>query len=119
MRFLLCRVAIFVVLPLSPLSNRVTHGQPALFRRASQGKQHTVTLTWKASPSRVAGYNVYRKTAAESDYRKINSSLVEGITYKDNTVERGVTYHYAVRAVDAQGRESVNSTEFTIAVPQN
>jgi hypothetical protein len=61
MRFLLCRVAIFVVLPLSPLSNRVTHGQPALFRRASQGKQHTVTLTWKASPSRVAGYNVYRK----------------------------------------------------------
>jgi hypothetical protein len=113
------QVAIFVILLLSVLSNRVTHGQPVPFRPPAPGKQHTVTLTWKASPSHVAGYNVYRKTAAESDYRRINSSLVEAVTYKDNTVESGSTYHYAVRAVDSQGRESVNSVEFTIAVPQN
>ena len=119
MRSSLRRAAIFFVLLLSSLSCPISHGQPGLFWRATQSKRHTVTLTWKASPSRVAGYNVYRKTAAQSDYRKINSSLVDGVTYKDNTVESGATYHYAVRAVDAQGRESVNSTEFTITVPQN
>ena len=62
------------------------------------------------------GYSGYRKSKSERDYRKINSPPVQGLPYTHNTVESGVTYHYVVRA-DAQGRESVNSIEFTPAVP--
>lgn len=119
MRSWLRQVAIWVVLLLIVLPNTGTYGHPRPLPQPAQGRQHTVTLTWKASPSRVSGYNVYRKTASESNYRKINSSLVQGVSYKDNTVESGATYHYVIRAVDSEGRESVNSGEFTLAVPQN
>jgi fibronectin type 3 domain-containing protein len=111
------RVAIFVVLLLNFQSILMVYGQPAPVRMPAPAKQHTVTLTWKASPSHVAGYNVYRRAEPEIDYRKINSSLVSGLTYLDNTVKNGVTYHYAVRSVDAQGHESVNSQEFTVVIP--
>jgi fibronectin type 3 domain-containing protein len=83
----------------------------------TDGKAHTVTLTWKASPSQVPGYNVYRKSKSETDYRKINPTLVEGLKYIDSSVESGATYHYVVRAVDAKGHESANSQEFTVVIP--
>lgn len=111
------RVAVFIVLLLNLQSLRVANGQPVLVRMPASAKQHSVTLNWKASPSRVAGYNVYRKSASETDYRKINSSPVAALTYTDEKVESGATYHYVVRAVDAQGHESVNSQEFTVVIP--
>ena len=104
-----------MLLPAAP-SLTATNAPPASSRPTAR-KPHTVTLTWDASPSHVPGYNVYRKSKSERDYRKINSSPVQGLTYTDNTVESGVTYHYVVRAVDAQGRESVNSQAFTVVIP--
>ena len=50
------------------------------------GKTHKVRLTWEASSS------------------KMNPSLVRGLTYTDDTVESGVTYHHVARAADALGR---------------
>jgi hypothetical protein len=83
----------------------------------ASGEKHKVTLTWKGSTSHVAGYNVYRSTAPGGNYVKINTSLVQGLTYIDNTVESGKTYYYATRAVDARGHESVNSNETSAAIP--
>ena len=80
--------------------------------------KHSVTLTWKASTSTVAGYNVYRSTVKGRDYVKINVALVTGQTsYKDETVQSGTTYYYVTRAVDAQGRESLDSAEVVARVP--
>jgi fibronectin type 3 domain-containing protein len=113
----LCTLAVFAILLTNAQSLPATNAQPAPSPLSPAGKPHTVTLTWKASPTRVPGYNVYRKSSSETEYRKINSSLVGGLTYTDAAVESGATYHYMVRAVDADGRESVNSHEFTVAVP--
>jgi fibronectin type 3 domain-containing protein len=77
-----------------------------------------VTLTWKASTSTVAGYNVYRSTVKGRDYVKINVALVTGQTsYKDETVQSGTTYYYVTRAVDAKGKESADSNVTTVVVP--
>jgi fibronectin type 3 domain-containing protein len=93
------------------------NGQSARVRKQASDKTHTATLTWKPSSSHVAGYNVYRSEVSGQKYQKINSSLVKGLTYKDNTVLKGVTYYYVTRAVDDQGRESENSNETIVSVP--
>jgi hypothetical protein len=110
-------IAVLVVLLLSVQWFRVTNGQPAVLRQQASGKKHTVTLTWKASSSRVAGYNVYRSVTPGGNYLRMNSSLVQGLTYTDNTVVSGVTYYYVTRAVDDRGHESVNSNETSAVIP--
>jgi fibronectin type 3 domain-containing protein len=111
------KVAMIAVLLSSTQSLLAINAQPAPSGLPTDSKPHTVTLTWKASLSHVSGYNVYRKSKSETDHRKINSSLVQGLKYVDNSVESGATYHYVVRAVDAEGHESVNSQEFTVVIP--
>ena len=97
-------IAVLVVLLLSVQWFRVTNGQPAELRQQAPGKTHSVTLTWKASSSKVAGYNVYRSVTSGGNYVRINSSLVQGLAYTDNTVMSGVTYYYVTRAVDDRAR---------------
>jgi len=110
-------IAVLVVLLLSVEWCRVTNGQPAVIRLQALRKTHTVRLTWEASISQVAGYNVYRSTTPGGNYVRINTSLVQGLTYTDNAVAIGVTYYYVARAVDARGYESVNSKETSAAIP--
>jgi hypothetical protein len=111
------KIAVIAVLLPSAQSLLAIKALPALSGLPTGAKPHTATLTWKASPSHVPGYNVYRKSKSETDYRKINPSLVQGLKYIDSSVESGATYHYVVRAVDAEGHESANSHEFTVAIP--
>ncbi len=79
--------------------------------------QHSASLTWNASTSTVAGYNVYRSTVSGSGYTKINSSLITTLTYTDSTVQSGTTYFYVTTAVDSSGSESANSNEVIAAIP--
>jgi hypothetical protein len=79
--------------------------------------QHSVTLTWNASTSTVAGYNVYRSTVSGGPYVKINSSLVTALNYTDSTVQSGTTYYYVTTAVDSSGNESVFSNEVSATIP--
>lgn len=78
--------------------------------------QYSVSLSWTASTSSVAGYNVYRGTTPGS-YSKINPSLDANSTYTDGTVASGVTYYYAATAVNSSGQESGYSTPVEVAVP--
>ena len=110
-------IAVLFVLLLSVQWLLVTNRQPGLLPLQASGKSHRVRLTWEASPSKVAGYNVYRSTTGGSDYVKINSFPVQELTYTDDTVESGVTYRYVIRAADALGNESANSPEFTVTIP--
>jgi len=92
-------------------------GEPAVLQQQASGKTHSATLTWKASSSQVAGYNVYRSITSGKNYQRINSSLVRGLTYQDKAVVSGATYYYVTRAVDAQGHESANSNETSVSIP--
>jgi hypothetical protein len=78
---------------------------------------HTVDLSWQASTSTVAGYNVYRGVAAGGPYTKLNSSLVTGTSYIDSAVQAGQTYYYVATALDANNNESVYSNQATAVVP--
>lgn len=83
-----------------------------------QSSQPWVTLSWTASTSSVAGYNVYRSTVSGGPYTIIlNSSLVAGLSYTDSTVQAGVTYYYVVAAVSASGVESSYSNQASATVP--
>ena len=79
--------------------------------------QHTVTLTWTASPSSVSGYNVYRGTLSGGPYTRINAALEAATNYVDNTVQSGTTYYYVVTAEASSGVESSFSNPVTAVVP--
>ncbi len=79
--------------------------------------QHSVALTWSASPSTVAGYNVYRTTTTGQNYVKINPSLVPALDYTDSTVQSSTTYYYVTTAVDSSGNESAYSNEAPAPIP--
>jgi hypothetical protein len=110
-------IAVLVVLLLSALWVRMTSGLSSAIRLQSHGTTHTVALKWRPSSSHVVGYNVYRSTTPAGNYIQINSSLVQGVTFTDKTVESGLTYYYVTRAVDVVGHESVNSNEARASIP--
>jgi uncharacterized membrane protein len=79
---------------------------------------HSVRLTWKASTSPVAGYNIYRSTAPSNFTEpKLNSTPVTDTSFIDTTVESNKTYYYAAKAVDAQGKESPVSNVAQANIP--
>ena len=79
--------------------------------------QHSVNLSWTASTSTVAGYNVYRRTSLTASYSKLNSTLNTTATFTDSSVQSGQTYYYSTTAVDANGNESIHSNEIQVVVP--
>lgn len=82
-----------------------------------QPTQHSASLSWTPSTSTVAGYNVYRGTQSGGPYTRINTSLLPGTSYSDNSVQSGLVYFYVVTAVDANSQESSYSNEATAVIP--
>jgi len=80
-------------------------------------QQHVVNLTWAASTSTVAGYNVYRGTQSGGPYARVNSSLNTATNYADSSVQSGQVYFYVATAVDSSSNESAYSGEVAAAVP--
>ncbi len=63
----------------------------------------SVNVSWDAAASATAGYDVFRRTSAQTSFdftAPINgASPVTATTYEDTTTVRGTTYVYAVRSV--------------------
>jgi len=79
--------------------------------------QYSVNLFWN-SASDVVGYNVYRSTASNGTFSKINSTLDSGTAYTDSGVVSGQTYYYAATSVNQSGQESTRSTPpVQVAIP--
>jgi fibronectin type 3 domain-containing protein len=78
---------------------------------------HVADLSWQASTSSVAGYNIYRGTVSGGPYTKLNASLIGATTYSDTTVQAGQTYYYVATAVDSSNNESTYSTQASAVVP--
>lgn len=78
---------------------------------------HSVQLSWTASTSsNISGYNMYRGPAATGPFNQINSSLIAGTTYTDNSLVDGQTYYYEATAVDSNNQESAKSTPAAQAI---
>lgn len=78
---------------------------------------HSATLSWIASTSSVAGYNIYRSSVSGGPYTKMNSSLVTLLTYTDTAVLAGLTYYYVATSVNASNAESIYSNEISATIP--
>jgi hypothetical protein len=78
---------------------------------------HTVSLNWTASTTPNVNYNVYRSATSGGPYTKLNSVLVNGVSYTDSAVLPGQTYYYVTTAVDSNNNESVYSNSATAAIP--
>jgi len=78
---------------------------------------HAVSLSWAASTSTVAGYNVYRGGQSGGPYTLLNSALLSRTTYTDASVQPGQTYYYVATAMDSARLESQYSNQVQAAVP--
>lgn len=87
------------------------------FALSSLGQGHSVTISWTASTSKVAGYNVYGGTTSGGPYKLVNKVLVLTTSYTDTNVQSGKTYYYVVTAVNPLGIESNSSKEISATVP--
>ena len=76
---------------------------------SSAGDPPVVTISWDASSGAIVRYEVERTqvadSSADSDYTDVLPNSLQ-TTRTDNTVTRGQTYYYRVRAVDVESRES-------------
>ncbi len=81
----------------------------------------TIMVMWApVTTGGVAGYHVYRATSAGGPFTKVTSSPIPTtgpLQYTDSNVQPGVTYYYAVTAVDGAGNESPLSAVVSAAVP--
>ncbi len=89
-----------------------------VFAQNGSDKPHSVTITWNASSSPVAGYNVYRALPPATPV-KLTKKVVAGTRYIDKAVRAGQTYSYSVTAVDIKGVESAPSGIITVTIPSD
>ncbi len=92
---------------------------------APDGTAHA-QLSWTASTSTgVAGYNVYRATAAGGPYAKVNGTPIAATAYDDTSVTLGGNYWYRVRAVaggvtpELDGLDSNTANVSVLAMPSS
>jgi fibronectin type 3 domain-containing protein len=107
----------FILLSLAALSLLAGCGKVrSVFARREPDNPHSVTLSWDASKTPVAGYNVYREFQYGGPV-KLTSAAVAGTEFKDTTVAAGRTYSYYVTSVDLKGVESKPSEKIWVTVP--
>jgi hypothetical protein len=99
---------------LSIASNATNSPAPESLAGIGTVTNYSVSLWWNASTN-VAGYNVYRSTAANGTYAKVNPNLDAGTAYTDSTVASGQTYYYEATSVNSSGQESSRSTPPVVA----
>lgn len=81
------------------------------------GQKPFVDLTWTPDTDPdLEGYNVYRRQGT-GDWEKLNSRPVKTPSYRDEHIQSGRTYSYAVSAIDARGNQSQRSAPASEAVP--
>ena len=70
----------------------------------------SIDLEWTAAEDNVEiyAYDLYRSTDGEN-FTKIHRELAPGLTYRDETVERGLLYYYYVVAIDTSFNPSLPS----------
>ncbi len=71
-----------------------------------------IFLTWNENKERdLAGYYVYRSRRTGKEFERLTDKPINRSTYSDEKVKPGVSYSYAITAVDTSGNESPMSKE--------
>jgi fibronectin type 3 domain-containing protein len=83
----------------------------------AQTAEHSVSLSWSPSSSTVIGYFVYRSAGSNVSFSRLNATPDTSMAYTDDTVSNGVTYYYAVTAVDSNDVESTLSNQVSVQIP--
>jgi Abnormal spindle-like microcephaly-assoc'd, ASPM-SPD-2-Hydin len=78
---------------------------------------HSVALSWNASSSAVAGYNVYVSASSGGPYSLVNTSPVPSTGFIDTNVQAGATYHFYITSVSSSYQESAPSASVQASVP--
>jgi hypothetical protein len=97
----------------------VPRGLEAVATSGENGSAPAIDLSWLPnSETDLAGYIVYRRDPwTDATWHRISNQPAVGPGFHDSDVKPGLTYTYAVTAVDRDGRESARSTETSDAVP--
>jgi len=78
---------------------------------------NAITLSWLADPvTNPVGYHLYRSNTPGTGYAQLASLNSANLTFQDEKLTSGVNYYYVIRALNANGQESLSSQEAT-AVP--
>lgn len=100
--------------------NSSAQNTPAVANVSGTGgssSQRRVVLQWKSSTSSVSGYNIYRSTISGGPYSRINASVNASTSFVDDSVQRGRTYFYVIKAVNSKGWQSRYSNQVKATVP--
>lgn len=82
------------------------------------GQKPFIDLTWTPNLDLdLDGYNVYRQEQGTSNWVKLNSSPAKTPSFRDEAVQQGKTYAYAVSAIDARRNESGRSAVASETIP--
>jgi len=77
-----------------------------------------IALRWDRNPEPdIAGYDVYRREKKEQSFRKLNTQLIEGLYFLDDSAELQKAYFYRLKALDTSParRESDFSKEVEVS----
>jgi fibronectin type 3 domain-containing protein len=86
---------------------------------SAPGKLHSVTITWKASVSKVNGYHVYRSDGPDAPPGLLAAIDADATQYVDRGAEAGHTYYYSVKSVGVDGTESLFSDKVAAKIPRD
>jgi hypothetical protein len=81
-------------------------------------EEKTIDLSWQPDTEKdLAGYFVYR-AGSDGEWKRISGPQpLEGPAFRDQRVEPGHSYQYAVTAIDLTGHESNRSAEAQESIP--
>lgn len=95
----------------------ITPPDPPRNFRALNDEGFRAELSWNATTSTDADhYRVYRKQINEDEFLEIGHIPVTQRRMRDEDIQRGETYVYAVSAVDTSGNESELTTPDTLLI---
>ena len=109
-------VSVILALLLSVAWFLVTSGVAATPQSFFRPTTHTTKLTWTASTTPGATYNVYRMCESTGNYELLNTTPITGLTFTDTHPENGETYTYYATAVSGSN-ESARSNPARAAIP--
>jgi hypothetical protein len=109
-------VSVLFALALSVTWFLVTSGIAAAPRLFSSRQQHTVKLTWVASPTPGVSYNIYRVTQSTGKIEKLNVFPITGWSFIDQHPVNGEKYTYYATAVSGTD-ESARSNPALVIIP--
>ena len=96
---------------------------PPLLVDATSNGEKSINLKWFYTDSSAVSFNIYRSLKKEVSYldyyQNVANTLSNIKTFIDPTVNKGVTYYYAISVIDGTGDEGLLSQEAWVMAGSN